>query len=160
MTELEIRANQKCYNGCLKSRQVQILVGLDRDFKWDLKSESWKPTIWNWLPFCQSPLEIWTKMSVFEGFGFWMVTTKARTFAWSFKIRTIWKAIFKKFVFKMFSDFEWLDFRSPLYSVWIQNVFGFRKVGFKIPSIFSQSSNITISSHNWVFRFKSSTKLA
>ena len=39
------------------------------NFKLDLKS--WSPTIWNsdkWPPFCQKPLEIWTKMS-----RFWMV---------------------------------------------------------------------------------------
>ena len=40
--------------------------------------------------------------------------------------------------------FDWLDFTSPLCSVWIWNVFEFWVVGFKIPTLLSRSSNITI----------------
>ena len=47
----------------------------DPDFKWDLKS--WIPIVWNpdkWLPFCQKPFGIWTKMSGFQMVRFQILT--------------------------------------------------------------------------------------
>ena len=47
-----------------------------------------------------------------EWISFQLVGIIATAKAWPFENWTIWHPIFKKSTFKMFPDFEWLDFRS------------------------------------------------
>ena len=71
--------------------------------------------IWtNGSHFVIKPLEIRTKMS-----GFQMVGTIAIAKARQFENWTIRNPTFKKSGFQMFPDFEWSDFRSPLYNVFL-----------------------------------------
>ena len=79
------------------SKRSWVANGLD--FKWNLKSGS--PTIWNldkWVPFCQKPFEIRTKMS-----GFWMVRFLN---GWDYSYSHIHGTLFPVFKCKKSSDFK------------------------------------------------------
>ena len=83
--------------------------------------------IWNWeaqpfevrtngCHFVKSNLKSGQKRQDFESSSYQMVGTIA--IAWLFEKQTIWNLTSKKSGFKMFQDFEWSDFRSPL-SCWL-----------------------------------------
>ena len=64
-------------------------------YRFLIASEIQSPTIWKpdkWPPFCQKPLEIWTKGQDFERPSFHMICTLAQPF----ENQTIWNPIFKK----------------------------------------------------------------
>ena len=57
----------------------------------------------------QHHLKSWHQCPDLKWFGF-----GTKVISWPFENQTIWILIFNKSRFQRFSDFEWLDFRSPL----------------------------------------------
>ena len=76
----------------------------DLDIDWDLKTAVWY--LDKWLKFCQE---------LFEWFSFRMVGNIALANARIFENQTIWNTIFKNTRLQRIPDFDWSDFRSPLY---------------------------------------------
>ena len=91
---------------------------------------------WIWNLEAQ-PFEIRIKMS-----EFWMVwLSNGWDYSFSHSLSpTIWNSTFKKCRFQMFPEFEWSDFRSPLY---LTNFDGYSRQDLAKPILYPRASLIS-----------------